>query len=64
MKFLSGGFDVLSLFVLGCDDKPGSPAYPDLYLDSFEALAKVRGYDQEDINYLKKGQSRKAKPLA
>jgi len=47
MKFLRRGFVVLTLLALACDEKPESPAYPDLriYLDRFEEEAKARGYD-------------------
>jgi len=46
MKSLSRAFVVLSLVVLGCDEKGESPKYPDLriYLDRFEEEAKARGY--------------------
>ena len=52
MKFLRRGFVVLTLLALGCDDKPESPAYPDLriYLDRFEEEAKARGYDFDLAN--------------
>ncbi len=52
MKFLSRAFVVLSLFVLGCDEKSESPGYPDLriYLDRFEEEAKARGYDFDLTN--------------
>ncbi|HZB12718.1 MAG TPA: hypothetical protein VE467_06815, partial [Chryseolinea sp.] len=47
MKLFSRALMVLSLFVLGCDEKSESPEYPDLriYLDRFEQEAKARGYD-------------------
>jgi hypothetical protein len=52
MKSLSRAFVVLSLVVLGCDEKPESPKYPDLriYLDRFEEEAKARGYDFDLTN--------------
>ena len=52
MKSLSRAFVVLSLVVLGCDEKTESPKYPDLriYLDRFEEEAKARGYDFDLAN--------------
>ena len=46
MKSLRRAFVVLSLVVLGCDEKGELPKYPDLriYLDRFEEEAKARGY--------------------
>ncbi len=52
MNSLSRAFVVLSLVVLGCDEKAESPKYPDLriYLDRFEAEAKAKGYDFDLTN--------------
>ena len=47
MKSLTRAFVVLSLVMLGCDENPETPQYPDLriYLDRFEEEAKARGHD-------------------
>jgi hypothetical protein len=52
MKKLSRAFVVLNLFILGCEETPESPGYPELriYLDRFEDEAKERGYDFDLTN--------------